>query len=147
MNIQIRKARIDDVPSLYNLVYELAVFEKEPEALTTSLKSYEDAFSENLIDAIVAEDQGEIVGMVLYYMTFSTWKGKSLYLEDFYVKEAYRQFGIGQSLFDAYLEEAKARSAQMTKWQVLDWNEVGINFYKKNNAVIETNWWNGKIYF
>lgn len=147
MNIQIRKARIDDVPSLYNLVYELAVFEKEPEALTTSLESYEDAFSENLIDAIVAEDQGEIVGMVLYYMTFSTWKGKSLYLEDFYVKEAYRQFGIGQSLFDAYLEEAKARSAQMTKWQVLDWNEVGINFYKKNNAVIETNWWNGKIYF
>ncbi len=147
MNIQIRKARIDDVPSLYNLVYELAVFEKEPEALTTSLESYEDAFSENLIDAIVAEDQGEIVGMVLYYMTFSTWKGKSLYLEDFYVKEAYRQFGIGQSLFDAYLEEAKARGAQMTKWQVLDWNEVGINFYKKNNAVIETNWWNGKIYF
>jgi ribosomal protein S18 acetylase RimI-like enzyme len=147
MNIQIRKARIDDVPSLYNLVYELAVFEKEPEALTTSLESYEDAFSENLIDAIVAEDQGEIVGMVLYYMTFSTWKGKSLFLEDFYVKEAYRQFGIGQSLFDAYLEEAKARGAQMTKWQVLDWNEVGINFYKKNNAVIETNWWNGKIYF
>lgn len=147
MNIQIRKARIDDVPSLYNLVYELAVFEKEPEALTTSLESYKDAFSENLIDAFVAEDKGEIVGMVLYYMTFSTWKGKSLYLEDFYVKEAYRQFGIGQSLFDAYLEEAKARGAQMTKWQVLDWNEVGINFYKKNNAVIETNWWNGKIYF
>jgi ribosomal protein S18 acetylase RimI-like enzyme len=147
MNIQIRKARLDDVPSLYNLVYELAVFEKEPEALTTNLDSYEEAFRENLIDAIVAEDQGEIVGMVLYYMTFSTWKGKSLYLEDFYVKEAYRQFGIGQSLFDAYLEEAKARGAQMTKWQVLDWNEVGINFYKKNNAVIETNWWNGKIYF
>jgi N-acetylglutamate synthase-like GNAT family acetyltransferase len=65
MNIQIRKAYVDDVPSLYNLVYELAVFEKEPEALTTSLESYEDAFRENLIDAIVAEDQGEIVGMVL----------------------------------------------------------------------------------
>jgi GNAT superfamily N-acetyltransferase len=147
MNIEIRKASMDDVPSLYNLVYELAVFEKEPDALTTSLETYQEAFGEKLIDAIVAVDGDVIVGMVLYYMTFSTWKGKSLYLEDFYVKEAYRQFGIGQSLFDAYLEEAKARGAIMTKWQVLDWNEVGINFYKKNNAVIETNWWNGKIYF
>jgi ribosomal protein S18 acetylase RimI-like enzyme len=147
MNIQIRKASIDDVPSLYGLVYELAIFEKEPEALTTSVESYQEAFEEKLIDAIVAEDNGQIIGMVLYYMTFSTWKGKSLYLEDFYVKDNYRQFGIGQSLFDAFLEEAKARGAQMTKWQVLNWNEVGINFYKKNNAVIETNWWNGKIYF
>jgi GNAT superfamily N-acetyltransferase len=147
MNIEIRKASMDDVPSLYNLVYELAVFEKEPDALTTNLESYQEAFGEKLIDAIVAVDGDVIVGMVLFYMTFSTWKGKSLYLEDFYVKEAYRKFGIGQSLFDAYLEEAKARGAQMTKWQVLDWNEVGINFYKKNNAVIESNWWNGKIYF
>jgi len=147
MNIEIRKASMDDVPSLYNLLYELAVFEKEPDALTTSLETYQEAFGEKLIDAIVAVDGDVIVGMVLYYMTFSTWKGKSLYLEDFYVKDDYRQFGIGQSLFDAYLEEAKSRGATMAKWQVLDWNEVGINFYKKNNAVIETNWWNGKIYF
>ena len=90
---------------------------------------------------------GNIVGITVFYMTFSTWRGKCLYLEDFYVQPSYRKYGIGQKLFDAYLDEAKKRGALQTKWQVLDWNEPALNFYKKNNAVIEKEWWNGKIFF
>lgn len=143
----IRKAIFGDMQDIYNLVYELAVFEKEPDALTTTVKDYERAFIEKLIDAFVAEEDGKIVGIALFYMTFSTWKGKCLYLEDFYVQPTYRKKGAGQLLFDAFLAEARALGASQTKWQVLDWNEVGLNFYKKNNAIIEKNWWNGKIVF
>lgn len=145
MNIQIRKANVSDMADIYNLVYELAVFEKEPTAMTISVDEYIQAFNEKLIDAFVAVDNQKIIGIALYYMTFSTWKGKCLYLEDFYVQPAFRKDGIGQLLFDAYLTEAKLLGARQTKWQVLDWNEVGLNFYKKNNATIEKNWWNGKI--
>jgi GNAT superfamily N-acetyltransferase len=145
MNIQIRKANVADMADIYNLVYELAVFEKEPTAMTISVDEYIQAFNEKLIDAFVAVDNQKIIGIALYYMTFSTWKGKCLYLEDFYVQPAFRKDGIGQLLFDAYLTEAKLLGARQTKWQVLDWNEVGLNFYKKNNATIEKNWWNGKI--
>ncbi|MBK8624684.1 MAG: GNAT family N-acetyltransferase [Saprospiraceae bacterium] len=145
MQITIRKAQLGDLRDIYNLVYELAVFEKEPNAMTTSVAEYEQAFSEKLIDSFVAELDGKIIGIALYYMTFSTWKGKCLYLEDFYVQPTFRKDGVGQCLFDAFLAEAKALGAAQTKWQVLDWNEIGLNFYKKNNATIEKNWWNGKI--
>jgi GNAT superfamily N-acetyltransferase len=147
MPVQIRKASVADMTDIYNLVHELAVFEKEPNALTTSVAEYEQAFTEKLIDSFVADLDGKIIGIALYYMTFSTWKGKCLYLEDFYVQPSYRKDGIGQLLFDAFLNEAKTLGAVQTKWQVLDWNEVGLNFYKKNNATIEKGWWNGKIVF
>lgn len=143
----IRKATLQDMSSIYQLVHELAVFEKEPEALKIGVKEYQDAYADGLIDSIVAEVDGKIVGITVFYMTFSTWRGKCLYLEDFYVQPQYRKYGIGQQLFDAYLEEAKSRGARQTKWQVLDWNEIGLNFYTKNQAVIEKNWWNGKIFF
>ena len=85
--------------------------------------------------------------MTLYYMTYSTWKGKMLYLEDFVVKADQRNKGIGQLLFDAFIEVAKAKKCRMVKWQVLDWNEPAIRFYEKNNATIETEWWTAKIIF
>jgi ribosomal protein S18 acetylase RimI-like enzyme len=84
--------------------------------------------------------------MALYYMTYSTWKGRMLYLEDFVVSAGFRRYGVGQRLFDAYLRRAKALECRLVKWQVLDWNEPAINFYRKNNAIIETEWWNGKIF-
>lgn len=146
-DVIIRKAKIDDIPEIYGLVHELAVFEKEPEALTASIDEYEQAFSEGLLQGIVAIIDQKVVGIAVFYMTFSTWKGKCLYLEDFYVKPAFRKDKIGQQLFDAYIAEAKNQGANMTKWQVLDWNEIGLNFYHKNNAIIEKNWWNGKIFF
>ena len=146
-DVIIRKAKIEDIPEIYGLVHELAVFEKEPEALTASITEYEQAFSEGLMQGIVATINQKVVGIAVFYMTFSTWKGKCLYLEDFYVQPAFRKDKIGQQLFDAYIAEAKNQGANMTKWQVLDWNEIGLNFYHKNNAIIEKNWWNGKIFF
>ncbi len=143
----IRKANSRDLTAIYNMVYELAVFEKEPNALKIGIKEYEDAFNEKLIDSLVAESGGKIIGIAVYYMTFSTWRGKCLYLEDFYVIPEYRKLGIGQKLFDAYIAEAKSRGAKQAKWQVLDWNDVGLNFYIRNNALIEKNWWTGKLYF
>lgn len=148
MQIIIRKSKLEDMPGIYDLVYELAVFENEPNAITTSIEAYENAFNEHLIDAFIAENEkNEMIGIALFYLTFSTWKGKCLYLEDFYVKPSYRKYGVGQQLFDAYLNEAKLIGAKQAKWQVLDWNEIGIRFYAKNNAFIEKNWWNGKIFF
>jgi GNAT superfamily N-acetyltransferase len=99
------------------------------------------------LQGIVATIDHKVVGIAVFYMTFSTWKGKCLYLEDFYVQPAFRRDKIGQQLFDAYIVEAKDQGANMAKWQVLDWNETGLNFYHKNNAIIEKNWWNGKIFF
>ena len=142
--INIRSVVLNDLPQILDLVVELAVFEKEPKAVTSTLKQYEEAFLEGVFEGLVAEEQGLIVGMAIFYMTWSTWKGKMLYLEDLYIKESHRNLGIGQNLFQAFLATAKTKNAKLTKWQVLDWNEPAIRFYKKNNASIEKNWWNCK---
>ncbi len=147
MNIQLRKATFEDLNSILELVHGLAVYEKEPDAVVATIDDYHEAFQNGIFEAIVAVDQDNIIGMALYYMTFSTWKGKCMYLEDFYVLPEYRGSGIGQQLFYAYIEAAQRAGARMAKWQILDWNEPALAFYKKNDAVIETNWWNGKLYF
>jgi len=147
MEIILRKAKKADLPAIHELVRELAIYEKAEHEFTASLEDYYRDFEADIFDAHVAEVDGEVVGMALYYMTYSTWKGRMFYLEDFVVKEAYRRYGIGQRLFDAFVAEARRRECRMAKWQVLDWNEPAVNFYKKNNAVIESNWWNGKLFF
>lgn len=144
--ISVRKARKEDLEAIYGLVKELAIYEKEPEAVTATLKDYQNDYAAGIFEANVALDGAEVVGTTIYYMSYSTWKGKMLYLEDFVVKEAYRKKGVGQLLFDAYLAVAKEKKAVMVKWQVLDWNEPALNFYVKNNAIIEKNWWSGKIF-
>lgn len=136
-----------DLESIRGLVVELAIFEKEPNAVSATMEDYISAFKTGLISIIVAEIENEIVGMTLFYDTFSTWKGKMLYLEDFVVKEAYRSQGIGDLLFDATLVEAKNRGCALMKWQVLDWNEGAIKFYLRKGSTIEQEWWNGKIIF
>jgi len=146
MNITIRKATLADIPTIHQLVVALAVYEKEPEAVTATLADYTQDFEAGIFQAHVAVMEGKVVGMALYYMTYSTWKGRMLYLEDFVVFEEYRRFGIGQLLFDAVLAEGKNQGCRLLKWQVLDWNEPALNFYKKNEATIETNWWTGKIF-
>ena len=131
--------------SILKLVKELAVYEKAEGEVTASLQDYEEAFEKNIFESSVAEVNGQIVGMTLYYMTYSTWKGKMLYLEDFVVFEAFRNKGIGKLLFEAFLEEAKRQQVRLVKWQVLDWNQPAIEFYKKYKAVFEKEWWNVKI--
>ncbi len=147
MSVIIRKAQKKDLPFIHELVRELAIYEKAEEEFIASLEEYEKDFEEGVFESIVAEAEGQIAGMVLYYMTYSTWKGRMLYLEDFVVGEKFRRRGIGQQLFDAFLEAAKTEGCRLVKWQVLDWNQPAIDFYEKNNATIEKEWWNGKLFF
>lgn len=144
--MKIRQATAKDLPVLHNLVLELAEYEKAAHEFTATLGDYQRDFQEGVFEALVAEADGEIAGMALYYMTYSTWKGKMLYLEDFVVREAYRRKGIGEALFDTFLATAKAKGCRLAKWQVLDWNEPAIQFYRKKSATIEQEWWNGKIF-
>ncbi len=142
----IRQATAADIPAIYELVYDLAVYEKEPEALTATVEDYHRDFAEGCFEAILAEQEGKIQGMALYYDTYSTWKGKMLYLEDFVVKTEQRGLGIGQLLFDALLEVGRSKEAKLVKWQVLEWNEPAVKFYEKNKAIIDKTWWTGKIF-
>jgi GNAT superfamily N-acetyltransferase len=143
----IRKGNTNDLKAIYDLVIELAVYENEPDAVTATLTDYEKNFNAQVFQTIVAEHNGKTIGACIYYITWSTWKGRMVYLEDFIVTEAYRKKGVGQLLFDQFLVEAKGMNATMVKWQVLDWNEPAIRFYEKNKAIIEKEWWNGKIFF
>jgi len=147
MAYTIRKANTNDLKAIYDLVVELAVYENKPDAVTATLKDYENNFNAQVFQAIVAEYQGKVIGTCIYYITWSTWKGRMVYLEDFVVTENYREKGVGQLLFDQFLVEAKEMNATMVKWQVLDWNKPAIRFYEKNKAIIEKEWWNGKIIF
>ena len=147
MSIIIRKAKKEDIPAIHALVRELAEYEKGLQYVITSPDSYLADFNNKVFDAYVADRDGEIVGMALYYLAFSTWRGRMLYLEDFIVKESERRSGIGAMLFDAFIAEAKRQNVALVKWQVLRWNEPAINFYKKYETVLDDEWVDGKIYF
>lgn len=148
-DITIRIARKEDCSRLLELVKELAEYEKAPEQVTVSLEHFTDAgFGPNPVwKTFVAEHEGSIVGFALYYIRFSTWKGSRLYLEDLIVTENYRGRGIGKLLFDTLLAEARERNLNGMVWQVLDWNEPAINFYRKYEADISAGWLNASISF
>ncbi|MDF1672579.1 MAG: GNAT family N-acetyltransferase [Vicingaceae bacterium] len=149
MDFNIRKATKEDLPQVLNLVKELALYEKAPEEVTISLEDLEkDGFGEHpLYWIILAENNQGIIGMSFYYIRYSTWKGKCLYLEDIVVKEEYRGQKIGKVLFDETIKAAKNMNAKLMNWQVLDWNEPAINFYKKFDAELDGEWINGKLRF
>lgn len=146
VNVRCRPATIEDIPAIHGLVCELAAYENAPEEVYTTPEEYARDFEAGRFESIVAEVDGTVGGMVLFYHAYSTWKGNMLYLEDFVVTESARRYGIGQVLFDAFLEEGRRRACRLVKWQVLDWNEPALRFYAKNNAIIEKDWWNGKIF-
>ncbi|MEM1324101.1 MAG: GNAT family N-acetyltransferase [Bacteroidota bacterium] len=146
MAITIRKGQKKDLPAVHQLVCELATYEKANGEVTASLEDYEQDFEANIFETLVAEEEGVILGMMLYYMTYSTWKGRMLYLEDFVITQSQRQRGIGQLLFNAFLGEARKKKAVLAKWQVLDWNEPAVRFYEKNGAQIEKEWWTVKVF-
>ena len=148
MKPNIRIAKRSDVPAIFALIQELALYEKAPEQVTnTAEKLSIDLFDDHLCEAIVAELDSEIVGFALYYTSYSTWKGACLYLEDFYVKEEVRKLGIGQQLFDEIVLIAKARNVKRMDWQVLEWNEPAIRFYEKQQALLDPEWLNGRLFF
>jgi GNAT superfamily N-acetyltransferase len=145
--IAIRVAQKEDCPRLLELVNELALFERAPEEVTVTLKEFEDAGfgAKPVWSAYVAEIDGIIVAMALYYVRYSTWKGCRLFLEDLIVTEEYRGRGIGKSLFDRIIVEAKEHGFSGMVWQVLDWNEPALNFYKKYEAAIDAGWLNASL--
>ena len=142
-----RPATPTDLPAIHALVGELAEYERAREEFVATLADYERNFADGVFDVIVAESaEGKIAGMALFYLTYSTWKGRMLYLEDFVVKSEFRRDGVGQLLFDAFLARARELGCRLVKWQVLDWNEPAVRFYEKNDALIEREWWNGKLF-
>ncbi|MBU3743429.1 MAG: GNAT family N-acetyltransferase [Sediminibacterium sp.] len=149
MQVNIRRAVKEDCPALLALIRELAEYEKAPEQVTVTLTHFEESGFGNhpVWWGFVAELEGVVVGFALYYIRYSTWKGQCLYLEDFLVTEAHRGKGIGALLFERVMQEAKDKGFRRMVWQVLDWNEPAINFYKKYNANLDPEWVNGTIDF
>ena len=148
--ITIRAAVKKDCTRLMELIQQLAVYEKAPNELTATLEHFkESGFGKKPVWwAFVAEVEGEVEGFALYYIRYSTWKGQRMFLEDFIVDERYRGRGIGKLLFDKLIEEAREKQFNGMVWQVLDWNEPAINFYKKYQGVtFENGWINCSINF
>ena len=140
--MQIRKATANDMPSVLELIQELATFEKEPDAVVVTVDDLvRDGFSENpLFQCFVAEVDGEIIGMALYYYRFSTWKGKTIHLEDLIVKENKRGTGAGFALYKEIIKQGKAENVRRIEWNVLDWNTPAIDFYEKSGAKVLGDW-------
>jgi GNAT superfamily N-acetyltransferase len=147
--VTIRCGKPSDVSSLLALIKELAQYEKAPnEVIVTEEILLNDGFGQNpIFKFFVAEHQKQIVGIALYYIKYSTWKGRCIFLEDIVVKESYRQKGIGQLLFNEVCKVAKNEQVQRLEWQVLNWNTPAINFYKKNKATFDDEWINCKLTF
>lgn len=138
----IRKGEPTDMPAVLDLITELAVFERQPEAvLVTAADLVRDGFQENpLFHTFVAELDGAIVGMALYYYRYSTWKGKTIHLEDLILKEKFRKQGIGFALYQKVIETGFNEGVRRIEWNVLDWNTPAIEFYKKTGAEVFDDW-------
>jgi GNAT superfamily N-acetyltransferase len=147
MDIQLRYAVKEDCPRLLELIVELAVYEKMPDEVTVKLSEFVDAgFGELPVwKAFVAEHGNKIIGFALYYTRYSTWKGCRLYLEDFIVTEEFRGKGAGKLLFERVMKEAKEKNYNGMSWQVLDWNEPALNFYRKYESQFEGGWLNASF--
>ncbi len=145
----IRKGKREDMHDVHRLIRELAIYEKAENEHTNSVEELiEDGFGDSkLYDVIVAELDGKIVGFALFYTSYSTWKGRSLYLEDFIVTEKHRGKGIGKLLFDKVYTIAKERNVARFEWQVLNWNTPAIEFYQKYKVKFSDEWLNCKIEF
>lgn len=140
--LKIRKGTPQDMPDVLALITELAIFEKEPDAVVISSEDLvRDGFSENpLFHTFVAEDNGQIIGVALYYYRFSTWKGKTIHLEDLIVKENNRGTGAGYALYSEIIKQGKKDNVKRVEWNVLDWNTPAIEFYEKSGAKILNDW-------
>jgi ribosomal protein S18 acetylase RimI-like enzyme len=144
----IRNALSSDMETVLSLIKELADFENASDQVKMTIdRLIEDGFGkEPLFKAIVAVYNGEICGYALYYYGYSTWNGKTLYLEDFMIKSEYRRMGIGQIVFNEIKKIANQQMVKRLDWQVLDWNKTAIDFYKKNKASFEGEWLNGRLF-
>lgn len=138
----VRQGTKTDMKAVLSLIQELAIFEKEPDAVViTEADLTRDGFGENpLFHTFVAEENDEIIGMALYYYRYSTWKGKTIHLEDLVVRENKRGTGAGFALYSAVIEQGKKDNVRRIEWNVLDWNTNAINFYEKSGAKVLPDW-------
>ena len=145
--IKIRKGKKSDIPFVLDLIKELAKYENALDKVSIGVKELEnDGFGNKpLFYFLIAEINSNIVGMAFYYIKYSTWKGKCLFLEDFIVTKKFRRKGIGEKLFKEIIRTAKKLEMNRVMWQVLDWNTPAINFYKKYNASISNDWLDGRL--
>ena len=145
----IREANRSDAKAIHGFIVELATFEKAPNEVKVTVEELaEDGFGPDpAYKCIVAEIDDNVVGFALYYMRYSTWKGRCVYLEDFLIKKEMRSQGIGDLLFKEILAISEKLNVRLITWQVLDWNESAIRFYDKYKAVYDGEWLNGKILF
>ena len=145
----IRKGIKEDLPSVLELIKELADYEKSLEEVTITLEELEnDWFGDHpWFWFLVAEDNNKIIGLSFYLIRYSTWKGKFLFLEDFVIKEEYRRDGIGSRLFKKTIKICRKLNLNGMIWEVLDWNNPAIDFYKRYDAEISKDWLNGKLRF
>ena len=144
MEISIREGRREDLPRVLDLIKELALFERAPHEVTNTLSNLEaDGFGPNPVYGFfVAELGTQIIGLSLFYWRYSTWKGKRLYLEDIIVTESHRGKGAGKLLFDRTMQKSLQENCTGMMWQVLEWNEPAINFYKKYGSKLDGEWVN-----
>jgi GNAT superfamily N-acetyltransferase len=146
--MEIRKAQLGDAEAILGLIKELAIYENQPNAVINTVDQLnEDLFDRKICDVLVCIIDEQIIGFALYYTSYSTWRGECIYLEDLYVQEAHRRSGAGSLLFDEIVNIAQSRGCKRLDWQVLDWNEMAIEFYKKKNAELDGEWLNGRLYF
>ena len=145
----IRSAEPGDETAIHSLVCALADYERAPgEVINTPGQMRIDLFEDAVCDALVVEDDsGKIVGFALFYTSYSTWKGRCLYLEDFFVLPENRRGGIGGKLFGAVVDIARERGVKRMDWQVLEWNEPALEFYRKHEAILDPEWINGRLFF
>jgi GNAT superfamily N-acetyltransferase len=140
--MQVRQGTKADMKAVLSLIQELAIFEKEPDAVViTEADLIRDGFGENpLFHTFVSEENDEIIGMALYYYRYSTWKGKTIHLEDLVVRENKRGTGAGFALYSAIIEQGKNDNVRRIEWNVLDWNTNAIHFYEKSGAKVLPDW-------
>lgn len=149
MQIDIRVAERKDCPAMMDLIRELALYEKAPQEVTVSMEEFEDSgFGQHPVwAAFVAEVENKIIGISLYYIRYSTWKGRRLYLEDLIVHEPFRGYGVGKLLLDRTIAYAKEQKYSGMTWQVLDWNTSAIKFYERYQANFDGEWVNVNLNF
>ena len=147
MNISTRQGTLEDIPAIFELVKELAVFERALNQVTNNVEKMTRDYNEKLFDFFVAESDSKIIGLSLYYFRYSTWKGKRLYMEDIIVTESMRGNGIGKILFDATVGAAKQTGCTGMLWQVLDWNTSAVGFYRKYGTNFDNEWINCSLDF
>lgn len=147
MILQIRKGVVEDLPQVLNLIKELAAYEKAPDEVVVTIDEMINwGFGKDKVfDFFVAIENDRVVGLALYYFKYSTWKGRCLFLEDIIVTEPYRGKGLGKKLFEKVAKVAKMEKVRRMEWQVLDWNEPAINFYKKYPSHLDGEWINCKL--